>query len=161
VETVNIIALIFKNNWWKVFVFIGATSLLLYVSVPVYFYVTEKNTANPYQYEYPPERAGKFIQSVKNNLPEVKEMVIVSPHPVRQMKFYAKKYQYADSTVVNIYKSWPEGDLTGKNILICEDSIEAKMESNYRYTIIYQEKYCKLYHVEGVLTVDSSSVTKE
>ncbi len=155
VETANIVANFKKNDWWKAFVFLSALALLLYISIPQYFYITEKNTSNPYQYEYPPERAGKFIESVKKNKPEIKNITILSPHPDRQMKFYANKYKFEDSTRVEIFHSWPKTELVGKNILVCEDSIKQKLERIYQFRLVHQEKYCNLYYIEGFIKTDT------
>lgn len=155
VETAKMVANFIQSKWWKALVFLSALALLLYISVPQYFYITEKNTSNPYQYEYPPERAGKFIESVKSKIPEIKNLTIISPHPDRQMKFYANKYKFQDSTQIKIMHAWPVEDLLGNTVLLCEDSLKQKLEGIYTYSVLHQEKYCTLYLIKGQLKNDT------
>ncbi len=144
-ETVKIIAGFFRKKWISQMILSVFVLGLFFACIPLYKKIIRKNTYDlEKNYVYPPEREGRFLKRVKTKRPEIKELTVITAHPTRQVKFYAKKYNYEDSTQVSILNSI-DTSLAGKKVIICIDSLKNKFETLYDFEILEEGKYGKFY----------------
>ncbi len=121
-----------------------------------YFYIFRINTTNPNNYEYLHERAGNFLNSVKQDHADLRNIKIVTTQFPRQIDFYIQKYKYLDNS--KIERSTRLQYLNaGDTVILCEDDIERKFYSAFKFEVLDSAKYCKLYRV---LSVKPDSITQ-
>lgn len=120
-----------------------------------YFYIFRVNTTNPNKDEYFHERAGNFLNSVKQDHADFRNIKIVTSQFPRQIDFYILKYKYLDNS--KIERSTRLQSLNaGDTVILCEDDIERKFYSAFKFEVLDSAKYCKLYRV---LSVNPDSVS--
>ncbi len=102
-----------------------------------------------YRYEvYHPEREGRFFDNIKKRYPEIKEIAVITPHHIRQLQFYTKKYEYLDQTETHIYQKVPE-DMTEQKVIVCDQEKLFQFSRKYNFELIDKDEYCYLMKVTG------------
>lgn len=99
---------------------------------------------------YGPEREGYVLQELKDSMPEISDLIIYSGAPPRQMKFYIKKFNYLDSTTVEIKKQF-DSSFFSKYVLCSQEDLVEELELNYGFDVIYSTPYGKVYQLRRVL----------
>jgi hypothetical protein len=107
------------------------------------------NQKNIYGNVYEPEKAGQYLTILKNKHPDVKDLTVFINHPPRQVKFYAKKYNYEDSTNVLIITDLQSNQLIGKKVVVCDTSLVKQLLFKYDCDVLDSAKYCKFYFVRS------------
>jgi 4-amino-4-deoxy-L-arabinose transferase-like glycosyltransferase len=93
------------------------------------------------------EREGRFLNTVKQRHPHVKNIGVVIPHHTRQLEFYIKKFRYDDGTNTSIHKEVHAG-LSGDTIIVCHDEEQAILNQMFDYELLDQDEYCILVRVK-------------
>jgi 4-amino-4-deoxy-L-arabinose transferase-like glycosyltransferase len=130
----------------------------VFLGTRMYIQMLHYNYIIPGGYIYEPERAGHYLKHIKTEYPELKDLVTLTQYDqrhVRQLKFYAKKYKYEDSTSVEITRSINEGMLDRKVFVM--DSTNRKLLLDAFYvSLIDSAQYGRLYNINSIK--DSSLV---
>jgi len=99
-------------------------------------------------YTYHLEREGTFYRDIKLQSNQYKNITIISKNHPRQMKFYTRKYHYLYGDNTQIIKS-PNASIIGDTVLVCMKEIKKEIDSGYKYSILEEDKYCKLIYIES------------
>ena len=148
VELLKMILVIADNKFIQTTIFLAIIGFLMIFYFPTYKGILEKNTHFEGKYIYSMNREGHFLNLLKMDHPEYKELSVVTYENPRQVKFYAKKYHYLDSTMVYI-DSTINDRLIGHKVIVCNDSLEKQLKEKYLYYILDTGRYCHLYEIVG------------
>jgi len=138
--------------------------ILILVFLPVftgmdrYIDIYRNNYRKEGDYIYEPERLGHYLRHIKTTYPEIKYLVAFTQRIPKQLKFYAKKYNYEDGTVVDIIEVLNH-NLVNKKVFITDLENQELLISTYQTTLIDSTQYGKLFQIEQVK--DSLMKSKE
>lgn len=123
--------------------------MVIYFGADRYRNIFKSNYIKPGGYIYEPERIGHYFKDLKTRHPEYKNLTALTTKGFRQIEFYAKKYNYEDSTCLELIDEI-KPDLLGKKVLIT-DTIDKKMlNAVYSIILIDSAKYGRLYQIEAI-----------
>jgi 4-amino-4-deoxy-L-arabinose transferase-like glycosyltransferase len=140
--------------WMKKPVFRVALSILVFffpafMGIKMYIQMFKYNYIIPGGYIYEPERMGHYLKHIKTVHPEYKDLIALTNHNKRQLKFYTKKYFYEDSTSVQITTHIGENMLNRK--VFITDTINNRLLHEFFYvSLLDSAKYGRLYYIEGI-----------
>lgn len=141
----------------RIVVLISIFFFPIFLGVKMYVKMIEYNYIIPGGYIYEPERTGHYLKHIKTVHPEFKDLVALTPYHQRQLKFYVKKYQYEDSTAVEITTAIHERMLHRK-VFVTDTISKRLLREAFHVTLIDSAKYGRLYYIEEIK--DSSVVYK-
>lgn len=121
-------------------------SIVTYSGINEYIRIFNKNYQKPGGYIYEPERPGHYLKHIKEEHPEVKNLVALTQVYPRQLEFYEKKYAFEDSTSVEIIRDLNQ-DVSGKMVFVVDSTNRKRLLSAYRVSLIDSAKYGTLYLV--------------
>lgn len=136
-----------KNEWIKRMIYLLFIATLALNWFPYYQFIFTRNNSNPHNFIYEPERAGVFLDLIKEEMPELNRFSVITKRHTRQMNFYAQKWNYLDDTKVEFVRKIHEADM-GNYIIICDSTIWKDFERQHSFFIMQESKYCKLYKVD-------------
>lgn len=155
-ELVMTVPSLIKNHKISIAVQFLLAFSILYFTIDRYTRILGRNQKSPIGYVYEPERAGMYLRDLKSKKPELKKITAFIDHHPRQLKFYAKKFQYEDSTQLEILYKLDEVNLTGKKVYVCDSILLKQLLANYNLEQLDSAKYCKFFLVRSLR--DSSDV---
>jgi len=124
----------------------------VFLGTRMYMQMLKYNYIVPGGYIYEPERAGHYLKQIKTQFPELKDLVTLTQYDhkhVRQLQFYAKKYQYEDSTYVEITRTVNESMLN-RNVFVTDSINRKSLQEAFFVSLLDSAKYGRLYHIEAV-----------
>jgi len=160
VELVKILTNWIKLKYIQSAIFIILFGLTFYTLYPVFDHILYMNSRFNVTYIYEPEREGQFLNEIKTQEPDYKDLSVVTLEHPRQLKFFVKKFNYLDSTRTIIFTGISD-ELIGRKVIVCNDELENELTSLYTYKVLEESKYCKLYEITGVDTTNFSKVDSE
>lgn len=119
------------------------------MGIKIYSKMLEYNYIKPGGYIYEAERGGYYLKHIKTLHPEFKDLVALTKEHQRQLKFYAKKYQYEDSTSVEITRTINERMLNRKVFVMDTTNIKL-LHQAFQMSLIDSAKYGRLYHIDAI-----------
>jgi hypothetical protein len=125
------------------------------LGIKMYLKMLQYNYIIPGGYIYEPERTGHYLKHIKTAHPEFKDLVALTKGHQRQLKFYAKKYQYEDSTSVEITGTINEKMLNRK-VFVVDTTNSRLLHEAFQVSLLDSAKYGRLYNIEAIK--DSSLV---
>lgn len=154
IELVKILTSWIKLKYFQPVIFIVLFGLTFYWLYPVFDHILYMNSRFNVTYIYEPEREGEFLNEIKTERPEYKDLSVVTIEHPRQLKFYIKKFNYLDSTKTTIFTGI-SNDLIGCKVIVCNDELEKELASKYTFKILEESKYCKLCEITGLDTTNT------
>src|SRR4030042_3434549 len=121
----------------------------VFLGVTMFIQMIHDNYIVPGGYIYEPERAGHYLKHIKTKYPEFKDLVALTTEHQRQLKFYAKKYKYEDSTSVEITRSINEGMLNRK-VFVMDLTNRKLLLKAFHANIIDSAQYGRLYFFDSI-----------
>jgi 4-amino-4-deoxy-L-arabinose transferase-like glycosyltransferase len=129
--------------------------LPVFLGVRMYIQMINYNYITPGGYIYEPERTGHYLKHIKNKYPEYKDLIALTKEHQRQVKFYAKKYKYEDSTIVEIARSI-NGGMLNRKVFVTDSTNRKLLMEAFHVNIIDSAQYGRLYYIDSIK--DSSLV---
>jgi 4-amino-4-deoxy-L-arabinose transferase-like glycosyltransferase len=139
----------FKPLSLKIIVSILLFFIPVFLGTRMYIKMLNYNYIIPGGYIYEPERTGNYLKHIKNAFPEFKDLIALTTEHQRQLKFYAKKYQYEDSTSVEITRSL-NPDMVKRKVFVTDSVNRKLLIKAFNVSLLDSAKYGRLYQVEGI-----------
>lgn len=126
-----------------------------FLGINMYIQMLKYNYIKPDGYIYEPERGGHYLKHIKTAYPEFKDLVALTKEHPRQLKFYAKKYKYEDSTSVEITRNI-NARMLNRKVFVMDTTNIKQLYQAFQMSLIDSAKYGRLYNIEAIK--DSSLV---
>ncbi len=146
-EIIAIVPKLIRLRSLSVIIQILLTGTIIYFSVIQFIIIYKQNLKNNSDPLYELERAGQYLKMIKTRQPEIKDITAYINHYPRQLKFYAKKYHYEDSTNVSIIYDLNAKNLVGQKVMVCNPLLIKQLLTKYNCRLIDSAKYCRLYQI--------------
>jgi len=148
-EIYQLVIIWIKPLFLKIVLLLLIFSFPFYVGIKMYINMLEYNYIIPGGYIYEPERTGHYLKHIKTVHPDLKDLVALTREHQRQLKFYAKKYQYEDSTSVEITRTINERMLNRK-VFVTDTTNDRLLHEAFQLSLMDSAKYGRLYNIEAI-----------